>query len=432
MKTFAERFLQQFPGRPALLMTDQANWNLAGRDLYGALKESNVPVLRPHVSDGTLTAAAETLDAVKAAIAHTDAHPVPVAVGGGDIADCAKLLAADFRGPWALFLSRPDSVSAASPLVTETPETLRILQATPGKPVAPGLVGYDLPRLLRAPADARAAGYGDLFSKFAAGADWLLAAAVGETAIPPQAWEAAQDRLVSRTIHPKELADGDAAALQDLVDGLLDVGRACTLAQSPYPARGAEDLFAQVWTLSAHATPLPHGKLAALGSLCALVFYITLLRTPFTPDCIPAALATYPDWAAREAMISSLLPEGALRSRILSESRAKHLSPEALRQRLAALADGWEDLREKLDRQLMYFPRMRAMLLCAGCPVTPADIGLTPARAAASAIVAQMLSRRYTVLDLAYETGRFADCVAALQDAFEIDRTPATAAAPTP
>ena len=51
------------------------------------------------------------------------------------------------------------------------------------------------------------------------------------------------------------------------------------------------------------------------------------------------------------------------------------------------------------------------MLRAAGCPGDPADIGLTRAQVKATYPVARQIRRRYTVLDLAAETGCLAECV---------------------
>ena len=113
-----------------------------------------------------------------------------------------------------------------------------------------------------------------------------------------------------------------------------------------------------------------------------------------------------------------MLPEGPALDSALAESRAKHLEGAALEERLALAAARWEDLRARCDALLMRPERAAAMLRAAGCRPTPGELGLSPARSAASAIVAQTLSRRYTVLDLAYETGRLASCCAAVAAAF--------------
>ncbi|MGN0844583.1 MAG: iron-containing alcohol dehydrogenase [Kiritimatiellia bacterium] len=425
MQSFSDRFRENFPpDTSVLIVADLDSWNLAGREVYGELRNAGVPVAKPCVfeTEPALSLAAQTriLDALSP-LPKTQPRAI-LAVGGGRLADLAKCAATAAFCSYAIYITIPDTDSLASPYLTDEIAALPLLRHSPFRPLAPVFTYADPARILYAPGKGRSAGYGDLFGKFTAGADWILAEAVTETdPIPQKAWEILQNGLTDWTIHPKELSQNDPSANEALLTGLLAAGASAALARSKRPCEGAEHLFAQTWAMSAAGKQIPHGHLVALGTLCSLAFYVTLFKYEFSAHSIPDALATYPTWNEREPLICSLLPDSPLRHLALAESRAKHLSPEALADRLRHLASIWPDLRDRLSRQLMYFPRMRAMLLCAECPITPADIGFSPARLAASAIVAQMLSRRYSVLDFAYETGTFAACIASLQDAFEID-----------
>jgi len=54
---------------------------------------------------------------------------------------------------------------------------------------------------------------------------------------------------------------------------------------------------------------------------------------------------------------------------------------------------------------------LRAMLQAAGCPTSPSEIGLGWWDFKGTYSRARMIRRRYTVLDLATETGILAECV---------------------
>ena len=55
--------------------------------------------------------------------------------------------------------------------------------------------------------------------------------------------------------------------------------------------------------------------------------------------------------------------------------------------------------------------QLRDLLHAADCPIGPADIGLSMAAFKATYTRAQMIRRRYTVLDLAFQTGILSECV---------------------
>lgn len=258
-----------------------------------------------------------------------------------------------------------------------------------------------------------AAAYGELFAQLAAGADWMLAAAVAdEGPIPPEAWRAAQEKLVARTLHPHEAATGDPDALADLRAGLAGVAEAIRLCGSDRPVSSAAHAFADVWSFAGLGRQLP------LGFLCAAVVWGKLFERPFAEADVPAALAAAPSPSQGAAFVRELFPAGALRERALASVRAKTLAPDALRARLLRAASLWEPLRVRCDGQFMAPERAAAMLHAAGCVVDPAALGLAPARLAAGALAARILSPRYTVLDLAFETGRLPGCAQALADAF--------------
>ena len=153
-----------------------------------------------------------------------------------------------------------------------------------------------------------------------------------------------------------------------------------------------------------------HGLRVGIGTLTATVimdsFSPNLLRTLISKKHFCGILP-----GQRENMIRGLFGEGELFNKILDECRVKHLEKDALAERLALIADSFEELHERVGRQLMPVPRLREMLRVAGCPSTTEEIGITPQRCAATTIAAQMLRSRYTVLDLVYETGRLHEAV---------------------
>ena len=97
--------------------------------------------------------------------------------------------------------------------------------------------------------------------------------------------------------------------------------------------------------------------------------------------------------------------------RVLEESRAKHLDREGLRGRLERAARAWPGLRTRVRDQLPPYPELRSMLAAGGCPVCPEQVNLTRERVCRTVAMAQKIRNRYTVLDLAYETGLLQWCI---------------------
>ena len=94
------------------------------------------------------------------------------------------------------------------------------------------MVVADLDVLTAAPAIMTASGYGDLLGKVPAGADWIVADALGVDPIDPHVWDLVQGPLRAATARPAELAAGDRDAMLALVEGLMMSGLAMQVSGS--------------------------------------------------------------------------------------------------------------------------------------------------------------------------------------------------------
>ena len=79
------------------------------------------------------------------------------------------------------------------------------------------------------------------------------------------------------------------------------------------------------------------------------------------------------------------------------------LMREQLRERLGLVKSLWPELKPKLQAQLIPAAELQRMLRAVGAPAHPYDIALTWAEFKATYQRAQMIRKRYTVLDLLLE-----------------------------
>ena len=80
---------------------------------------------------------------------------------------------------------------------------------------------------------------------------------------------------------------------------------------------------------------------------------------------------------------------------------------DALAARQSAIAAKWDELRQKIEGQIIPLAKLKEMFQTAGCPTEPSDICLSIENHRYGMRVAQMMRNRYTVVDLLYETGLF-------------------------
>jgi glycerol-1-phosphate dehydrogenase [NAD(P)+] len=280
---------------------------------------------------------------------------------------------------------------------------------------APRAVVADLDVLEDAPSRMTASGYGDLLGKLTAGADWLVADALGVEAVDPRVWSLVQDPLRAAIGRPAELHAGDRQAIEELIDGLVMSGLAMQAHASSRPASGAEHQFSHLWEMEGlglhDEPPLSHGFKVGVGSIAIAALYERILDRNLCDLDVPRILGAWPTRQRLERAVREASTTPGLADAAVTESLAKYVDADALGQRLALLRVRWPDLRERLREQLLPAERLREMLATAGCPTGPSDIGLSTQALRATYFRSRMIRRRYTSLDLAAEAGILDVCV---------------------
>jgi glycerol-1-phosphate dehydrogenase [NAD(P)+] len=274
---------------------------------------------------------------------------------------------------------------------------------------APRAVLADVEVLAAAPHDMTASGFGDLIGKLTAGADWLLADALGVEPVDPTAWELVQPAVRQAIAAPERLRERQPEAVARLFECLVASGLAMQVMRSSRPASGAEHQLSHLWEMrGVGGAELSHGFKVGVGSVLIARLYERVLArdwTALSDDEIEARCRDWESLESQEASLRRMHDDERVRERASIELRAKYASRDALRARLKRLRDRWPELRPRLIAQLLPADELARRLRAAGCPVEPAEIGLTAREAEASLEAARHIRRRFTVLDVAAETG---------------------------
>ncbi|MGE0723600.1 MAG: iron-containing alcohol dehydrogenase, partial [Alphaproteobacteria bacterium] len=346
------------------------------------------------------------------AIAERVADAIPIAVGSGVISDLVKRAARIAGTPYvAVATAASMDGYAASGAALQDGAFKRTLPCDP--PVA---IVADLDVVAAAPAPMAAWGYGDLAGKVVAGADWLVADALGEEALAP-AFPMVQDPLAGWLARPEAIAARDPQALGGLLQGLLVTGFAMQAHGSSRPASGSDHQFSHLWEMEGLAVggvPVAHGACVGIGCIAMLALYEWLLRQDLSALDVERAAARRPDLAAAQAEVAAAFADSAIADSARAEVAAKHPTAGALRARLKRLAAQWPALRARLATQLVAPATMQARLAAAGAPSEPGAIGVGLATLARDYRRARLIRRRYTVLDLLADIGRLDEAIDAL------------------
>ncbi len=416
----ADFFQESFGDQPAVIIADINTYKAAGGAVQEHLHNSQLAVLDPFIFDESdFYAEYRHVQQLQAFLSANEA--VPIAVGSGTINDLTKLAAFLCQRQYLAFATAASMDGYAAYGASISQEGFKQTFFCP----APKTVVVDLEVIAAAPVELNAAGYGDLMAKMPAGADWLVADALGLDPIDKAAWHMVQTPLRSWLADPDGVRQGHLTALTGLMEGLLMSGLAMQKTQSSRTASGAEHQFSHLWDNQhlRHNGSIPfHGFKVAIGSLAVTALYQRLLQmSAGNLNHAAKQVADYwPEWQEIEKVIVRDFPDPKIAGLILEESRAKYQPAAKISERLERLADVWPDLQPRLQEQLSPAAELRRWLKQAGAPTHPEEIGVSLNRLQSSYRQAQLIRRRYTVLDLMLELDAWTSALHALfaQDGF--------------
>ena len=406
-------FGQSFGDQPAIVVADENTFAIAGKEVQRRLQAAGHTLVDPYVFPGRPTLYADYQNVVALEEALRVHEAIPVAVGSGTLNDIVKRAAYERDRPYMVVATAAsmDGYTAFGASITK--EEYKQTMTCP----APKAVVADLDVLVDAPPRMTASGYADLLGEVTAGADWLIADALEAEKIDRQVWSLVQDPLREWIGKPAELHAGDRQATVRLIEGLIISGLAMQVHQSSRPASGGEHLFSHLWEMEGlgHGDngepPLSREFKVGVGSVAITTLYEQVLqRDPSTLD-VEAVCRAWPTREEVERAVRAAHTTPGLVENSVKESLAKYISADQLAPRLALLRERWPEMSQRVAEQWLPAEQSRTMLRVAGCPASPSEIGLCWVKFKATYSRARMIRRRYTVLDLATETGNLAECV---------------------
>ena len=375
------------------LVADGNTWRAAGAEVAKILKAAGMEGPDPFLFPGTPMLHADESN-VNLLLEQFPENVVPVAIGGGTVNDLVKRASGLRHVSYCCVPTAPSVDGYTSSGAALTASGLKQTLPCP----APLAVVADSGILRNAPPEMFAAGYADLMAKIPAGADWLAADTLGIEAIDPAVWELVQTPLRDNLSDPSEV--------RRVFTGLAATGYAMQLYRDSRPASGADHLVSHIWemeNLCCNGKPVSHGFKVAIGTVTSTALYEAL----FSLSEQEARRLARPglDRAGREAEIDALLSVGTYGAATRTIALAKFREGRALAERRELIYRNWETLRERILHQLYPLEELTRRLTAAGCPVRPADIQLGREQFLHGIRTAQLIRKRYTVLDLVYELG---------------------------
>jgi glycerol-1-phosphate dehydrogenase [NAD(P)+] len=404
-------FADFLPGKRAVIIADENTWGAAGPGVQASLRAAAIDLDEPIIYPGKPVFFADdgAVLRLRDRLAATDA--AAVSVGSGSINDVVKN-ASDLLGRPYLSVCTAASVdgyTAEGAAITVKGVKRTVTCRAPIAVVAPTDV------MAAAPSRLTATGLGDLFEKVPAGADWMVADALGIEAVDWDVWELVQGPLQDAIADPDGLRRGDMEAVEALSEGLQMSGLAIQVHGTSRPASGAGHYFSHQWEMEGYgrdwAIPLSHGFKVGLGTLSMCALYEIVLGVDLASIDVEARLASWPTLEEDQARVEALQPIGIIRESAVKESAAKYLSVDAARERLETIRRIWPELRIRLEQQLLPAAEVEDILRRVGAIHHPSQIGVSLEELRTKYYQAQTIRTRYTVLDTLQEAGVLGDVV---------------------
>ncbi len=405
----ASLFKTTFEGCRGVIVADTTTYAIAGERVELLLKDGGIELEPAFIfDDPNLYAEYSFIDQLVESLKKHNA--IPIAIGSGTINDLTKL-SSSLTGREDMCVATAASMDGYTAFGASI--TANGAKQTFSCP-APTAVVADIDSIRCAPSEMSASGYADLFAKITAGADWIIADALNIEPIDATAWSIVQDGLHDALSNPHGAANGDDTAIYALSEGLMLGGFAMQWSKSSRPASGAEHQFSHLWNMENHlhnGEHISHGFQVSIGMLSITALYEQLLKAPITTLDIEKCVNNWPSLESLMARCAELFGGSDILVVAQQEIAAKYVTKEQLRKYLEILCSSWNDIKKRLEQQLIPFNKVISSLKAVGAPWQPEDISVSREKLRDTFQRAQFIRRRFTVLDLCIWTGLFDECM---------------------
>jgi len=392
---------------PLILVVDGNTWAAAGEKAVRFLESAGRTVSLhfvdhknqpPHADKQTVA------DLVRRIERETTAGII--GVGSGTINDICKA-AATATGKTLIAVATAASMNGYTSAISAlTVDGVKITE--PCHP--PVAVIADPEVLASAPQTMSAAGFGDLLSKNASTADWILSNALFREYFCGIPVEVAEEAVTTSIRQAGIIKANKPEGLSVLIDALLRSGIAMVLAGSSSPASGGEHLISHLWDMTAHwtgRTPALHGQQTGVTTLISLALYQKILS--LEPEVIRRkdVKPEFSTIAAMESGLRSVFRDIAVS--VMPPARTKFLDQNGLAVRRQLILSRWDKIRQAVSGAVISPALSRQHLQAAGAVTTIDGLGITDEELQFAYTYARWIRNRYTVLDLAADIGMLSE-----------------------
>jgi len=339
-----------------LLVVTDSHALSAAPDVVKSLAEAGF-VLKRLVYDTMTYAKIEQVREVEALLDDVDGV---LALGTGSVNDICRVASFNKGKQFCIFGTAPSMdgfASDSAPIVENNFKNSWYVEQ-------PSVILADTAVLAKAPAELKAAGFGDMMAKYIGILDWRISELLTGEYYCPKIAEITMQGVAKIVAEADRLQTDDEGAVASVMEGLILSGVAMKLANSSRPASGAEHVVSHYWEcykLARGIWPEFHGKKVGVATVLINRVYHNLADRVAEID--PIADPT--DWDEVRAAFDE--SQHADLKKVNSPTITDKVSP-------ARLKECWPQIRAMIKEMLPDDETMMRLMRAAGAVTDPADV----------------------------------------------------------
>ena len=339
-----------------LLVVTDSHALAAAPQVIDSLVEAGF-VLKRLVYDTMTYAKIEQVREVEALLGDVDGV---LALGTGSVNDICRVASFNKGKQFCIFATAPSMdgfASDSAPIVENNFKNSWYVEQ-------PSVILADTAVLAKAPAELKAAGFGDMMAKYIGILDWRISELLTGEYYCPAIADLTMQGVAKVVAEAARLQTDDEGAVASVMEGLILSGVAMKLANSSRPASGAEHVVSHYWEcykLARGIWPEFHGKKVGVATVLINRVYHNLADRVERIDPIPDPT----DWDEVRAAFDA--SQHADLEKVNSPTITDKVSP-------ARLKECWPQIRAMIKEILPDDKTMLDLMRAAGAVTDPADV----------------------------------------------------------
>jgi len=331
-------------------------------------------------------------------LATDDSDQIFIAIGSGTITDLVRFIS--YRAK-SHFISLPTAPSVDGFASNGSSMTIQKLKQTVvSRP--PLAIFADLDTLVKAPDSLIAAGFGDMYGKYTALADWKIANLVNGDVYDHSIAErsrAARDIVVKKSYLIKENRE---QSITSVMEALYEEGLCMLDFGASRPASGAEHSFSHYWETILLLEDRPsvlHGAKVGLASIWIAKYFEMVRQMPV--EEVKDRLKNNPQFDTETEITKIYRGYGDYVGRYIEKIQQPYLQISNERYKLlqSNLINHWPEIQE-IAQEVPSSDEMIVLLKNVGGAITPEDLGLTQSDIKNAMEYAQYMRKSFSILNI--------------------------------